>query len=429
MKIKLCVLYSLVFITAVVSMGSAANLKNEILLKNGSIDISKGWQDYSPEWLAPETSAGYYLVHYESVIEPEWKNMLTQSGTIMAYVPYNTYLVKFNESGARQAAGLEHVDWVGLYQPVFKVDETIFDYTLDTVSKIRITLFPGEPFENLERVVGQHQGIVLDTVDRDQRRRLVCEIPRQTVYDAVKTMAFLPEVEWIQRYPEYSMCNDNTQWVCQSGPYGGQSTPLYDHGILGEGQIVGVMDTGCDADMCFFYDSAEGMIVPNAPANYDQRKIVAYIGPSSYASGFDTQGHGTHTAGTIAGDNFASPGSHDNGDGIAMLAKLIIQDYGDSYDVYPPDDEYTAHQDVYDLGGRVHSNSWGWPSNYGSYIDDCQEVDQFIWDNPTYSIVYAAGNEGPDSDSIRPPGTSKNVLTAGATENGGAQPENNESFS
>ena len=36
------------------------------------------------------------------------------------------------------------------------------------------------------------------------------------------------------------------------------ATPVHDNGILGEGQVVAVLDTGLDADTCYFRDDVAG---------------------------------------------------------------------------------------------------------------------------------------------------------------------------
>src|SRR5438034_2400770 len=40
----------------------------------------------------------------------------------------------------------------------------------------------------------------------------------------------------------------------QSG-FSGSTTPIFDHGIHGEGQIVAFLDTGVDYDSCFFVEA------------------------------------------------------------------------------------------------------------------------------------------------------------------------------
>lgn len=82
-------------------------------------------------------------------------------------------------------------------------------------------------------------------------------------------------------------------------------------------------------------------------------------------------------------------------------------------------------------GARVHTNSWGstappgTPSIGGVYNQNAKEVDDFIWRNRDCVVCFAAGNEGQDADangqidamSVTPPGTAKNCITVGATEN------------
>ena len=61
----------------------------------------------------------------------------------------------------------------------------------------------------------------------------------------------------------------------------------------------------------------------------NQRKVLAvdFLTSTECAGGiasteWDTQGHGSHVAGTIAGDNFANPIAHDAGDGMAPGANI-----------------------------------------------------------------------------------------------------------
>lgn len=400
-----------------IAMGTLAQGR-PILFRAGAIEpgtpltVPDGWE--APE---PSANSGYYLIHFDKTIEKGNRDELESGGSkIVSYVPHDTYLVHCKSADqlthARRAS---HVDWVGTYEPHLKVDQRVLDLPrrADEVA-LRLLVFPGESGDRVRAKVENAGGRVLDVVENRFRQKITFSAKYDALETLVKELAFLTEVEWIQEKPAYTLCNDQTLWVVQGGLTGG-ATPVYDNGISGTGQIVGVMDTGCDPNMCYFFDSTQGLIVPNAAPNYNQRKIISYTGPAGYVSGFDTDGHGTHTAGTIGGDNYATPGAHDSGDGIGVGAKLVIQDYGNSADVYPPSDEYAAHQEAFGVGARIHSNSWGWPGYGGYYHDDCAEVDQFTLDKQDYLIVYAAGNEGASPDVIRPPGVAKNVVTVGAT--------------
>ena len=89
-----------------------------------------------------------------------------------------------------------------------------------------------------------------------------------------------------------------------------------------------------------------------------------------------------------------------------------------------PADISTIFHDAYLKGARIHSNSWG-GGEPGAYDSQSRQLDQFVWDHPTMCILVAAGNDGSDSDgngeinfgSVTSPGTAKNCITVGASEN------------
>jgi serine protease AprX len=61
----------------------------------------------------------------------------------------------------------------------------------------------------------------------------------------------------------------------------------------------------------------------------------------------------------------------------------------------------------------------------GDYNDNARAVDEFMWNHPDILILFSAGNSGEDQggdgivdlDSVGSPGTAKNCLTVGASEN------------
>jgi subtilisin family serine protease len=76
-------------------------------------------------------------------------------------------------------------------------------------------------------------------------------------------------------------------------------------------------------------------------------------------------------------------------------------------------------------GARLHSDSWGAAKNFGSYDGFAIQVDEYTWAHPEFLPIFAAGNSGVDANkdgridenSIGSPGTAKNALTVGASEN------------
>jgi hypothetical protein len=80
---------------------------------------------------------------------------------------------------------------------------------------------------------------------------------------------------------------------------------------------------------------------------------------------------------------------------------------------------------AYADGARIHTNSWGGARNFGAYDNFAIQVDEWLYANPDMLVLFAAGNSGSDKDkdgridsnTMSSPGTAKNVLTVGASEN------------
>ena len=101
-----------------------------------------------------------------------------------------------------------------------------------------------------------------------------------------------------------------------------------------------------------------------------------------------------------------------------------LQTYGRYLLAGIPSDLTTLFQDAYTKGARIHTNSWG-GGEPGAYDSQSRQVDEFVRDHPTMCILFAAGNDGSDNDgdgkinpgSVTSPGTAKNCITVGASEN------------
>jgi hypothetical protein len=164
-----------------------------------------------------------------------------------------------------------------------------------------------------------------------------------------------------------------------------------------------------------------------------QRKVIGvdFLTPSECDGGiasneWDTQNHGSHVAGTIAGDNLANPVTHDPGDGMAPAAKLVVQDAGFLTDNCgdlpgigcPVVDLKPFFEQAYVQGARIHTNSWGDNENaflQNNYSAACQDVDEFMFTHPDFLILFAAGNSGPRAASVGSPSVAKNGISVGAT--------------
>src|SRR5262249_37222057 len=239
------------------------------------------------------------------------------------------------------------------------------------------------------------------------------------------------EVFFVERIHRLSIENDKSAGTIQSGVQGAAAaqTPIWQHGIRGEGQVVGLIDTGVDADSCYFADTV-GLPPTNTwsacggygtATDRTRRKIIAYdflfscdqfpdaVGcdlPSN-PKAWDSQGHGSHVSGSMVGDGDQDPATQFSADGIAPAAKLVVQDAGFATDPCgdlpgigcPVVDLYPLYDQARRQGVNIHNNSYGDnedapPPGASNYSARSQDIDRFIWDHRDFLIVNAAGNSG-----------------------------------
>lgn len=184
-------------------------------------------------------------------------------------------------------------------------------------------------------------------------------------------------------------------------------------GLTGQNQVVGMADTGVDSgDLNAIHQDFTGAV------------------KSGYAVGMfgktwaDPMGHGTHVAGSVLGRGTASGGKLKGG---AYSANLVVQGMWSPIlnNLSVPSNLAGMFNQAYADGARIHTNSWGAAASFGVYEKMAATVDQVMFDKEDMLILFAAGNSGVDKDkdgridpnSIGTPGTAKNALTVGASEN------------
>jgi hypothetical protein len=99
---------------------------------------------------------------------------------------------------------------------------------------------------------------------------------------------------------------------------------------------------------------------------------------------------------------------------MAPEAKIAFFDIGDANDKLWTSPSVTSiFQVAFNVGARVHSNSWG--ASFDQCDAECVEVDKYQYDNPNFLTIFAAGNEGDAGRStLNTPNLAKNTLTVGA---------------
>ena len=180
------------------------------------------------------------------------------------------------------------------------------------------------------------------------------------------------------------------------------------HGLTGRGQLITTADSGLDTG-----DPSTVMA--------DFRGRVRAIRPLDGCLAKDLFGHGTHTAGSLAGNGALSSGQFN---GVAYEADLwvwsVVKNNGE---IGPLD--YGALFETGDATqpAYIHSASLGAVAH--AYTAESREIDSWLWDHPEVLVVFAAGNGWRTSgnafisaaDAITLEGAAKNTLAVGATEN------------
>ncbi|MBD3368604.1 MAG: S8 family serine peptidase [Candidatus Eisenbacteria bacterium] len=378
------------------------------LVESPQID---GWLRAEPP-IPGETS--YYLVQLDGPPTDARKSAVATAGAeLIAYLPDNTYIARIDGGDVPAVESHGSVSWVGQYHPAYKMSPLIGTHEFkdprraaDSFLTLMVRVF--DDIDGTAKLIEAEGASIVETVD-DGFQKLIVVRAAESI---VPALARIRNVWWIEEKPEFYLMNDTTKWVVQSNAT--NQTPVWDKGLHGEGEIVAVMDSGIDYNSCWFRDGG-------ATPGPSHRKVIDY---SLYGGGLAYDGcdigHGTHVCGTLAGDqSYVNPGNYDY-NGMAYEAQLVMQDIGaddewscTSGSIQVPSSCAAAYTDAHNLGARIHSNSWGGTDNtYDSY---CVTLDNFMWANPDFLIVFAAGNSGPSSSTVGFPGTAKNCLTVGAT--------------
>ncbi|HHN74645.1 MAG TPA: hypothetical protein ENK10_05385 [Acidobacteria bacterium] len=442
---------AVVLLAVIASIPLIAAAEGGITLRSGHLS---GPED--PAGLAPHlrreaaslSGGGAVLLRLNAAPSPAIRTRLEGAGlTVLAWLGPRALIGELTAGRSEAVRALPEVAWIAPYHPGLRLAPEIAALTasaprprIPVVIELLATRDPAplirrlgaQGIEVLGRAPARHGAV-------PRGARLVFLASPARIVALRETWAGWEEVLWIGRRPSYRLLNDASVWVGQSGLDGGQATPIHDAGLLGEGQVVAVFDTGLDADMCYFRDDALGLppvVMGTDPGTPDptQRKVrvVDFLwnldDPADPAD-WDSQGHGTHVAGSVAGDDLATIGARDHGDGMAPRASLVIQDGGYQVDDCadlpaigcPAADLQPFFLQAYQQGARIHTNSWGDRENFSPpniYSDGSADADAFMWEHPDFLLLFAAGNSGPGLDTVGSPATAKNVVAVGATAHG-----------
>jgi subtilisin family serine protease len=382
--------------------------------------------------ISPDSSnSDYILIQATEPLDRTQKSELAGLGVeILEFVPENTYICRYEPSNLDAVQNLPFVEWANVYLEGFKIPPQL--RTAPVTRDVNLlALRSAEPpilqepksvevvfhsnvsiNENLRARVAAAARLNAEDLEFSSNSVRLTVQPRY-----LEDLARIDEVRHIEEFVPRQLFNNVAIQVLKAD----QTHNTIN--LQGENQVVAVADTGFD----------KGSTTDVHPA-FTNRVVKLY--PLGRSTANDPNGHGTHVAGSVLGDgNSQQMGGSIQG--TAPKAKLVLQSLLDRRGGLGglPEDLNTLFRIPYENdGARVHTNSWGAPTK-GKYTVDSQQVDQFVWEHRDMVICFAAGNDGVDRNnngvidngSIGAPGTAKNCITVGATENN--RPEQSKPYS
>jgi len=411
--------------------------RHAILLENALIDSSQPLNLSIPKNLRSQGDPGAYIVQARGPIDNAFRAMLARSGAeIVSYIPNDAYLVRAAAGVANGLAGNPLTQAVIPYEPYYKMSSsmpvTVGQKTLSSAPMK--TNRPAGPSLLVLAVkqaplpagtcltLGLFKDSAAETVAQIEKLggRIVARdnspfgpvVRVQPPADWV-ALATLPGVQIVEPYRQRMHANDLSRATV--GVAADTQTTTNYLGLSGKNVIVQVNDSGIDANHPDF----------DATTNGGASRVIG-----DPANLVDSNGHGTHVAGIIAGNGSMSStvtnasGSVTNANfrGKAPLANLLAV----SLNLSDQELQETAAR----TNALISNNSW----NYGgdnaydlaaaSYDAAVRDALPEVTGSQPVLFVFSAGDsgggddngDGGNSDTIQSPATAKNVITVGALE-------------
>jgi hypothetical protein len=352
------------------------------------------------------------------IIQEDRATIEALGGRIVSYLPDYAFLVTLPDGALDRVLASPRVSAAVPYHPAYKLSRAL-NAGKDGQDELLVLLFPDASMEDALATLRAGGAAILQT-SQNTLNQIIRLRPSPLSPAAIARM---DEVAWIEPYLRPQLHNDQCQWVVQTGRF--QQRRLWELGLRGQGQIVGISDSGIRTTHQQFFDPAVPL---NNFGDYPtHRKIVFYgrtVPDLSIAFGDEASldFHGTHTSCSLAGSD--DPTASDPRDGMAKEARIFFLDGGSpgQESVFIPLDlnELFLRPYVGNEAGaaRVMTNSWG-NAAHGVYDVLAMTADQFTYEHPDFLPFFSSGNDGGPT-TVGSPATAKSVVTVGGTQNGTA---------
>ena len=419
---------------------SALSNKNQLILAAGTFDPSAQQLDFSNTGVTSVDSKKYGIVQF--LDKKSDFNWLKANGfPVIQNLTHNAYIVNWQYSDKNKLQSNDDIRWFGAFQSGYKTSPSLWVANREVKAKYQLSVhtFKDAKNFNLNRLIQKyfkHVKIVKSNIPQGFNQYTI-EVSSTHLDEVISLLSANEDIQWLNNYIPQEFFNNEAVSATQASSDPGV-TPIYDQGIFGTGQIVGVADSGLDRNEDWFVHHNNGTGIVTAITNAEDvtpptlgsvspnNKVIAYwVMPGAEA--YDNAGasfHGTHVTGSVAGDrqqaisggaggSVSNPNSagYDNDDGMAPNAQIIFSDIGSDTGLSGIGSS-PMWQQAFAAGAAIHTNSYGAPSG-GNYSGSSQRADDTLRELEDMIILFASGNSGPSPDTIGTPATAKNVTTVG----------------
>ena len=405
---------------------------------------------------SPGPGRHHYIVQFVGPIKKAWLTRVRKAGG-EPRAPYEgfAYVVRMDKKALAAVAALPVVRWVGHLPASARVaagtrrrieggrGARAIEATVPR-TQVRPGVYTVQFFgpDDLSKGLSSIRKLGFKILDRPHDTRLLIVESQKPEASREAQLDRLAAVHGVREVRERSIKRPSND--VSAGLMGAPVVMGTGFNLSGEGETICVCDTGLDTgDPATIHPDFAGRIeaIRSFPITPDFAPFINNPGANDGASDRDS-GHGTHVAGSVLGDGTSSVGLSGLAGpirGLSHKARLVFQAIEQEIDWKNPADEQrfgrfllagipadlaVLLQDAYTRGARIHSNSWG-GGDPGAYDAQCEQLDRFVWQHKDMCVLFAAGNDGTDKDgdgvinpmSVTSPGTAKNCITVGASEN------------
>ncbi len=394
------------------------------------------------------------IVQFAGIIKRSWIERLKATGSeIIGYIPNNAYIIRGDRAQLARVAALDEkslpfeeknlsfdaelsasdshpVRWMGRFQPIQKIAPELDNDWLTGKNNALLNV-------EIELLESTESSSAIDYINRIASSKV--RAPRRFLKFIVLSVTVSAEnLLDIARFDEVlsitpsgepmlhdelsaqivaaNLTEDRTKTV---GP--GYMDWLESKGLNGPSDfLIDFTDAGLDRG-----STSDSLVHPGSRDSEGKSRVAYNVDYTINSQPEDRLGHGSLVASVAVGlglSNWTDAAGYMYGLGIDPAARFgQSRIFGDS-GVFST---LTSFSDIvasaYERGARLSNNSWG--NNSNMYDSLAQEYDSLTRDaqpdvdgNQEMAFIFSAGNRGPGGN-ISSPGTAKNVITVGASEN------------